>query len=98
MTGGSRSRFLIAFALYQLKSNRKSGLHRKLPTKPGRRWAITFIGQKTDSYSTENDVKKGISEDSEFEGNIEEVDDYLNSYESSPTDDYEGTQLLQATL
>ena len=83
---------MVRFSLSQLKSNRKRGFHNKLPT--GSQWKVTHIGQKTDS-SPENDVNKlGVSKDSEFEDNVEEVD-YLDSYESySPSDDFKGTQIL----
>ena len=92
MTGGSRCRFLIGFALSQLKSNRKNGLHNKLPTKPGSRWTITFIGQKSDSQP-ENDVKEGsVSEQDESESkeNVEDGEDHWDSYESSFSDDNAG--------
>ena len=85
---------MIGFALSQLKSNRKSGLHSKLPIKHGRRWAITYIGQKTDS-SPEDDVKDdegSVSEESEAEGKVEEEEDHWDSYESSLSKDNEGTQ------
>ena len=83
---------MIGFALSQLKSNRKSGLHSKLPTKHGRRWTITFLGQKTDS-SPEDDVEDegSVSEKSESEENVKEEEDHLDSNESSLSDDTEGT-------
>ncbi len=94
MTGGSRSRFLICFALNQLKSNKKKGLHSKLPTKPGSRWTIIYNGQKTDS-SSEDDVEDegSVSEKSESEGKVEEGEGHWDSYESSLSEDNEGTWL-----
>lgn len=80
MTGGSKSSFLVRFALSQLNSNRKSGFHNMFPT--GSQWKVAHIGQKTHS-SPENDVKEGVSE----EADSEEVD-YLDSYKSSPWDGY----------
>ena len=92
MTGGSRSRFFIGFALDQLKSNRKSGYYKKFSNKPESRWAITaVIGQKADSQ-LEDYMEEGVSELDESES--EEVVDYLDSYESSPSDDDEGTHTL----
>jgi len=76
MTGGSRSRFLILFALKQLKAFGKSGFHNKLPT--GSRWSITANGQNTDSQP-ENDVKESVvsEQESESKGKVEEVEDKL---------------------
>ncbi len=93
MTGGSRRKFLIRFALGQLKSNRKSVFLKKLPTKPGSRWTITINGQKTDSFP-EDDVKKVVSEDSESEGNVDDDDSFDDdiSYGNSSSDDSDGTQ------
>jgi len=97
MTGGSRSRFLIRFAINQLKSKRKlSRLQSKLPTKPGSRWTITFLGQKTDS-SPEDDVEDEgpvSAVESESEEKVEEAEDHWDSYESSLSDDNEGTHIL----
>ena len=83
---------MIHFALSQLKSNRNSGFHKKLFTKSGSRWTITFIGQKTDSQP-EDDVKEGsVSEQDESESkeNVEDGADHWDSYENSSSDDNEG--------
>jgi len=85
MTGGSRSRFLIGFALcQQLNIYKKSGFHNKLSTKPGNSWIITFIGKETDT-PLEVDIKEGVvSEQSESEKNDEEEEeDYLDSCEGT---------------
>ena len=94
MTGGSRRKFLISFALGQLKAYGKNVLHNKLPAKPGSRWTITYIGQESDSL-TEDDVKEGISEESESDESVEEdEEDYSDSngsYETSSCGDSDGT-------
>jgi len=93
MTGGSRSRFLIHFALGQLKFKRKSGLHNKSPTKPGSRWTITFLCQKADS-SPEDDVKEGsvVSEQDESESkkNVKNGEDHWDSYANSSSGNNQG--------
>lgn len=96
MTGGSRSRFLIHFALWQLKAFGKSGFHNKLPT--GSRWTITVNGQNTDSQP-EDDVKESVVsvQESESKGKVEEVEDYLDSYENSPSDYKQGIHIHDFT-
>ena len=64
-----------------------------MPTKTGSRWTIIYNGQKTDS-SLEDDVEDegSVSEESESEGKVDEGEGYWDSYESSLSDDNEGTQ------
>ncbi len=97
MTGGSRSRFLIRFALWQLKAFGKSGFHNKLPT--GSRWTITVNSQNTDSQPAENDVKESVvsEQESESKGKVEEVEDYLDSNERSPSDYKQGIHIHDFT-
>ena len=95
MTGGSGRKFLISFALGQLKSYRKSGFCNKLSTKLGRGWTITSIDQKND-FPLDGNLKEH-TEKSESKDNIEEEDDYFDDHSgsfsiiSSSSDDNDGT-------
>lgn len=94
MTGGSRSRFFISFALGQLKAYRKGGYNNKLSPKSGSKWTITSIVQKTDS-PPEDDVNEDVSDSEESESvkNIEGEEDSFDddSDGSSSSGNNDGT-------
>ena len=78
MTGGSKKKFLIGFALGQLKSYRKNGFCNKLSTKPGRGWTITSIDQKN-YYPLEDNLDEHI-EESESENIILEEENSFDDH------------------